>query len=166
MLHDPHTRAFPQAELGVTPRSMALSALMKEHELSFAPKPAEGQGRGRTYAYTDEEFVELYKAASSVTGAERKRLCDEYDIGYETLRKKAGAAPASKKRASKGAGSPAPSRQLSIFDQIDALAGNVETALEELETERAELQARIEEIDRKKEVLVRISEVAGERSEG
>ena len=162
MLHDPQTRAFPQAELGVTPRSMALSALMKEHELSFPPKPAEGQGRGRTYAYTDEQFVELYKAASGVTGAERKRLCEEYGIGYETLKKKAGVGGASKKRASRAA-APAPSRQLSIFDQIDALAGNVETALEQLEAERAELEERIAEIDRKKEVLVRISEVTGAR---
>ena len=164
MFDDVQTRAFPDAQLGTTPQSTALTALMTQHDLSFPPKPPEGKGRGRTYAYTDEQFVELHRAAASVTGDERKRLLDEYGIGWSTLQKKAGAKGAPKRRSGGqgGGGSPAP-RQRSIFDQIEALAGNVDDAIEELDRERDDLQERIDEIERKKAMLKRISEVTAEQ---
>lgn len=164
MFDDIQTRAFPNAELGITPRSSALNALMKQHELSFAPKPPQGKGRGRTYAYTDEQFVELHAAAGAVTGDDRKRLLDEYGIGWSTLQKKAGAKSAPKRRGGgQGGASPAPRREKSIFEQIDALADNAEAAIEELEREREGLQERIEEIEKKKEMLRRFSQVATEQ---
>ena len=136
---------------------------MTQHDLSFPPKPPEGKGRGRTYSYTDEQFVELHRAAASVTGDERKRLLDEYGIGWSTLQKKAGAKGPKRRPAGQGGSAPAPRREPTIFEQIEALADNVDAAIEDLDREREGLERRIEEIERKKAVLRRISEATAEQ---
>jgi len=131
--------------------------MMKEHDLSFPPGEITGKGRGRIYPYSEEQFQELHKAAMSVTGDERKRLLEVYDIGYATLQKKVGAAPQSRKKAAARRTSTQP---VSVFDQLQSLMDNVDSALADLDTEQDQLQQRIEEIEQKKVKLRKISDMA------
>ena len=148
-------RAFPHALNGVTPEAMSKPPLQEQHELSFPPVEPTGKGRGRLFAYSDAQWKELHDAASNVTGDERKALCEAYFVGYQTLQKKAGvaAAPArpTKKRAAR-----AP-RQMSVFEQIEALSEDVDELLAQLEDEQEELRERIAEIDKKKELLKKVA---------
>lgn len=134
--------------------SSAGSEVQREFELSFAPKEPMGKGRGKVFEYSEQQFVELYKAAASVTGAERKKLCDAYHVGYQTLMKKAGVASPARPARKRAASAP---RQLSVFEQIEALVDDVDSVIEQLDEEQQELRERIEEIEKKKALLQKVA---------
>jgi len=132
--------------------------MMKQHDLSFPPGDITGKGRGRVYPYSEDQFQELHKAALSVTGDDRKQLLDAYNIGYATLQKKVGVSPQSRKKASARRSST--TQPTSVFDQLQSLMDNVDTALADLDSEQQQLQQRIEEIEQKKSKLRKIADMA------
>ena len=90
-----HERAFPDAESGLTGQAIRIGRTMMDYGLSWKPVAPEGAGRGKRWpGVTDEQWSELYDVASSLSGDERKALCDQYHISYQSLRQKSGNANA------------------------------------------------------------------------
>jgi len=140
-----------------------MSEVMKKYDLSFKPIEPTGKGRGRVFSYSEDQWKELAAAAANVTGDDRKELCEAYFVGYQTILKKAGVvtAPQSKKKASARSSSPA-ARQPSVFDQLEALSENAEGALAELDREVERLKEQLAEIEKKKKMLKKLSELTAD----
>lgn len=118
-----------------------------DHGLSWKPVAPEGAGRGKRWpGVTDEQWRELYEVAGSLTGDERKALCDQYHISYQSLRQKSGnantsASGTSRQSASRGSSA---SRQPKSKEQI--LEGMREHA-RELSAELEAVKLKIEKLE-------------------
>ena len=141
-----HERAFPDAESGLTGRAIRIGRTMMDHGLSWKPVEPEGAGRGKRWpGVTDEQWRELYAAASSLSGEERKALCDQYHISYQSLRQKSGhAAPPSAGGGPARQSPPRAARQPRSKEEI--LDGMREHA-RELSAELALVELKIEKLE-------------------
>ena len=144
-----HERAFPDAESGLTGKAIRIGRTMMDHGLSWKPVEPEGAGRGKRWpGVTDEQWRELYDAASSLTGDERKALCDQYHISYQSLRQKSGHAPPSASAGAPRQGASRGTRQPKSKEEI----------LEGMREHARELTAELELVELKIEKLEAIDD--------